>query len=809
MKISLNWLKGLIDIEDKTPQEIDELLTSSGLEVEGIGEVEEVKGGLKGLVIGEVLECEQHSNADKLRVTKVDIGEEEPVQIVCGAPNVAKGQKVVVATVGAELYPSPTESFKIKKGKIRGEVSLGMICAEDEIGLGTSHDGIMVLDTDLANGTPAAKYFGLENDQVFEIGLTPNRVDGSSHYGAARDLKVLLDREIKQATKAELIENFKVDNTSTPVKVNVQAEEACPRYTGLTISGITIKESPKWIKQRLNSIGLAPINNVVDITNFVLHELGQPLHAFDLAKVTGNEVNVKFATEGAKFTTLDEAERELKGNDLMIANASEDMCIAGVFGGLDSGVTEGTTSIFLESAYFHPDFVRKTSQQHSIKTDSSFRFERGCDPNMCITALKYASMLIKEYAGGEISSEIVDIYPTPIENFIIDVKFKNVDRLIGQHIPQDRIISILEGLEISILERTEETIKVSVPPYRVDVQREADIIEEILRIYGFNSVTLDESLSTDFLASFPKKDKQILQTKVTEMLAGSGCFEIMTNSLTTSKYSTGLADIDESKDVKILNILSADLDVMRQSMLFSGLEVIDRNIRRQQKNIKAFEFGKTYHKGEEGYTEKEHLTLFVSGTSSDESWIRKAVNADFHTISSIVERIFERLNIQGISKEYVKNDTFAYGLTYTARKQVIATVGMVNPKAAKLAGVKTEVFFADIDWSALVKMYSADYKFKELPKFPEVRRDLSLVLNNKATFASIQEIAKKTERKLLKDINVFDVYEGKHLAQGLKSYSVSFILQDENKTLNDKTIDKCMNALIKAFENQLGAVIRK
>lgn len=808
MKISLNWLKGLIDIEDKTPQEIDELLTMSGLEVEGIGEVEEVKGGLKGLVIGEVLECEQHSNADKLKVTKVDLGGDEPVQIVCGAPNVAKGQKVVVATVGAELFPSPEESFKIKKGKIRGEVSMGMICAEDEIGLGVSHDGIMVLDTDLPNGTPAAKYFGLENDQVFEIGLTPNRVDGSSHYGAARDLKVLLSREIKKATKEELIDNFKVDNTSSPVSVSVKAEEACPRYTGLTISGITIKESPKWIKQRLNSIGLAPINNIVDITNFVLHELGQPLHAFDLAKV-GNEVNVQFAKEGAKFTTLDEQERELKSNDLMIANASEDMCIAGVFGGLDSGVTETTTSIFLESAYFHPDFVRKTSQQHSIKTDSSFRFERGCDPNMCVTALKYAAMLIKEYAGGEISSEIVDLYPTPIENFIVDVKFKNVDRLIGQHIPQDQIVSILEGLDISILERTEATLKVSVPPYRVDVQREADIIEEILRIYGFNSVVLDESLSTDFLASFPKKDKQILQTKVTEMLAGSGAFEIMTNSLTTSKYSNGLADIDESKDVKILNILSADLDVMRQSLLFSGLEVIDRNIRRQQKNIKAFEFGKTYHIAEDGYTENEHLALFVSGTSSDESWINKAVNVDFHSISSIVERIFERLNIQGVSKEYVKNDTFSYGLTYTARKKVITTVGLVNPKAAKLAGVKAEVFFADIDWSALVKMYNADYKFKELPKFPEVRRDLSIVLKSQATFASIQEVAKKTERKLLKDINVFDVYEGKHLAEGLKSYSVSFILQDENKTLNDKTIDKSMSALIKAFENQLDAVIRK
>ncbi|AZQ61210.1 phenylalanine--tRNA ligase subunit beta [Flammeovirga pectinis] len=809
MKISLNWLKGLIDIEDKTPQEIDELLTSSGLEVEGLDEVEEIKGGLKGLVIGEVLECEQHANADKLRVTKVDIGTEEPVQIVCGAPNVAKGQKVIVATIGTELYPSPTESFKIKKGKIRGEVSMGMICAEDEIGLGQSHDGIMVLDTDAANGTPAAQYFKLENDYILEIGLTPNRVDGSSHYGAARDLKVLLDREIKQVTKEDLLATFKVDNTSAPVNINVESTEACPRYSGLTISNIKVGESPKWIKQRLTAIGLAPINNVVDITNYVLHELGQPLHAFDLAKVTGNEINVRFAKEGTEFVTLDEEKRTLKGNDLMIANASENMCIAGVFGGLDSGVSNETTSIFLESAYFHPDFVRKTSQQHSIKTDSSFRFERGCDPNMCITALKYAATLIKEYAGGEISSEIVDLYPTPIENFVIDVKFKNVDRLIGQSIPQDKVISILEGLEISILERTEDAIKVSVPPYRVDVQREADIIEEILRIYGFNNVDLSESLSADFLANFPKKDKNILQTKVTEMLAGSGCHEIMTNSLTSSKYSEGVADIDSDKDVKILNILSADLDVMRQSMLFSGLEVINHNIRRQQKNIKVFEFGKTYHTKENGYKENEHLAVFVSGTSSEESWVRKAVASDFHTISSLVERILDRLNIQGVSQEYISNDTISYGLTYTARKQVIATVGMVSPKTAKLAGVKQEVFYADIDWSTLVKMYNADYKFKEIPKFPEVRRDLSIVLDSKATFASIKEIAQKTERKLLKKINVFDVYEGKHLSTGLKSYSVSFILQDENKTLNDKSIDKCMSSLIKAFENQLKAVIRK
>ncbi|NLR90163.1 phenylalanine--tRNA ligase subunit beta [Flammeovirga agarivorans] len=808
MKISLNWLGSLVDIEDKTPQEIDELLTMSGLEVEGLEEVEEVKGGLKGLVVGEVLECEQHSNADKLKVTKVDLGTEEPVQIVCGAPNVAAGQKVIVATVGAELFPSPTESFKIKKGKIRGEVSMGMICAEDEIGLGTSHDGIMVLDTDLPNGTPAAKYFNLENDHVLEIGLTPNRVDGSSHYGAARDLKVLLDRPIKSVSQEEIFNKFAVDNNNAPVKVNVQDTDACPRYSGITISGITVKESPKWLKQRLSSIGLAPINNVVDITNFVLHELGQPLHAFDLAKV-GNEINVKFATEGEEFITLDEEKRKLKGNDLMIANASENMCIAGVFGGIESGVNDATTSVFLESAYFHPDVIRKTSQQHSIKTDASFRFERGCDPNMTITALKYAAALIKELAGGEISSEIVDVYPKAIENFVIDVKFKNVDRLIGQAIPQERVISILEGLDISILERTEETIKVSVPPYRVDVQREADIIEEILRIYGFNSVELSESLSADFLASFPKKDKQILQRKVTEMLAGSGCHEIMTNSLTTSKYSTELGDLDADKDVKILNILSADLDVMRQSMMFSGLEVINHNIRRQQKNVRVFEFGKTYHKEESGYEEREHLSIFVSGTSTDESWIRKATASDFHTVSSLVEKIFDRLNIQGVSVEYINNDTVAYGLQYIARKQVIATVGLVNPKAAKLAGVKQEVFYADIDWSALVKMYSADYKFKEIPKFPEVRRDLSLVLDKKATFASIKEIAQKTERKLLKNINVFDVYEGKHLSAGLKSYSVSFILQDENKTLNDKAIDKAMNGLIKAFETQLNAVIRK
>lgn len=804
MKISLDWLKDFIEINESA-EDISYQLTMSGLEVEGLEEFESIKGGLKGLVIAEVVECGQHPNADKLSVTKVDLGEGEPVQVVCGAPNVAKGQKIVLATVGTVLYTKEGESFKIKKGKIRGEVSMGMICAEDEIGLGESHDGIMVLDTDLPNGTPAAEYFNIKADTVFEIGLTPNRVDGASHYGVARDLKVLLGRDIKMPS----LDTFKVANTSLPIEVVVEDSEAAPRYTGLTMSGLKVAESPKWLQDRLKAIGLAPINNVVDATNYILHGFGQPLHAFDAAQVKGNKIIVKRAAEGEKFVTLDEEERTLTAKDLMICNAEESMCIAGVFGGLHSGVTESTTSIFLESAYFAADVVRATSQKHSIKTDSSFRFERGTDPNMPITALKTAALLIQELAGGEVTSEITDIYPSPVQPFEVEVKYKNVDRLIGKSIEKSRIREILEGLDIEFISDSEDVFKVAVPPYRVDVQREADIIEEILRIYGFNNVELSETLSTDFLAHFPQKDTDLLKKKVSEMLAGSGASEIMTNSLTSSEYSKLVDSIDAEEDVKILNILSADLDVMRQSLLFTELEVVAHNINRQQKNLKMFEFGNVYQFIDGKYKESSKLSIIVTGAQKDESWRSKTTKSEFHDLQSLAERVLQLMNIKNYEQKPSEEDILAYGLSYSNKAGELLKLGLATPKLTKKLGIKQEVFYAEFNWSLLIDQYTSKVKFAEIPKFPEVRRDLSLVLNKSVSFGAVKEIASKTERKLLKKVNVFDVYEGENLGEGKKSYSVSFILQDTQKTLTDKVIDKTMNRMIASFEKELGAIIRK
>ncbi|GAA4849477.1 phenylalanine--tRNA ligase subunit beta [Algivirga pacifica] len=804
MKISLDWLKDFININESA-EEIDHLLTMAGLEVEGIEEVETIKGGLKGLVIGEVLECGKHPDADKLSITKVDLGEGEPVQIVCGAPNVAAGQKVVVATVGTILYTPEGESFKIKKGKIRGEVSLGMICAEDEIGLGGSHDGIMVLDTDMANGTPAADYFKVGTDTVLEIGLTPNRVDGASHYGVARDLKVLTGRPLNFPST----EAFKVENNDLTMEVVVEDAEACPRYAGLTISGLTVGESPKWLKDRLNAIGVAPLNNVVDATNYILHSLGQPLHAFDAAKVKGNKIIVKKVAEGTTFVTLDEEERKLSAADLMICNAEEPMCIAGVFGGIDSGVSESTTAIFLESAYFGPDGVRATSQRHGIKTDSSFRFERGTDPNMPVEALKVAALLIQEVAGGTVSSEIVDLYPTPVADFEVAVNYKHINRLIGADIPKERVKEILEGLEMRFLQESEEGFTVAVPPYRVDVQREADIIEEILRIHGFNNVELSENLSASYLAHFPKKDADVLKAKVTQMLAGAGVSEILTNSLTSSTYVKAVQSLKDEENVEILNTLSADLDVMRQSLLFTGLEVIAHNINRQQKDLKLFEFGKVYSKVEGEYVEKNRLSMFVTGAQREETWRGKTEKSAFHDLASLVLRTFQQFNISKYKQETLQDDLFAYGLSYEHKKGTIARLGMVHPKIAKLAGVKQEVFYAEFDWDLLLALQNSNYKFVEIPKFPEVRRDLSLVLNKSTNFSEIEEVAKRTERKLLKKVNVFDVYEGENLGEGKKSYSISFTLQDAQKTLNDKVIDKTMTRLIAAFEKEVGAIIRK
>lgn len=804
MKVSLNWLKDFIELKEDSDV-ISEILTDTGLEVEGLDKFEEIEAGLEGLVIGEVLTCGKHPGADKLSLTTVDIGADEPSPIVCGASNVAKGQKVVVATVGATLYPEGGESFKIKKAKIRGEVSLGMICADDEIGLGQSHDGIMVLDTDLPNGTPAREYFKPETDTVIEIGLTPNRADGASHYGVARDLKAAFRRP----TTFPDLSSFKVDNQTLPVEVLVENYEACPRFSGLTISNLTIKESPKWLKNRLKSIGLAPINNVVDITNYVLHGLGQPLHAYDMAEVKGNKIVVKTLPNGTKFTTLDEKERTLTDKDLMVCNAEDGMCIGGVFGGINSGVKDSTTAIFLEAAYFSADWARNTATRHSIKTDASFRFERGTDPNMTVHALKYAAILIKELAGGEISSDLIDIYPKPIADFEIDVKYKNIDRLIGKQVPHDRIKEILEDLDITISNESEEGFKTTVPPYRVDVTREADVIEEILRIYGYNNVELEENYGADYLAAFPTPDKDKIQSKTTDFLAAQGFHEIISNSLTNPEYVTKTGLWDAKLNVEVLNKLSEELSVMRQTMVFSGLESLKYNINRKQTNLKFFEFGRIYTTEDGQYKEHEQLALFLTGEQTDESWNVDKKSIDFYNISSTVHKILDKFSIAEFDSVPTNNPVFDYGLDISKDGQLLVSLGKVNRKVQEVAEVTQDVFYAEFNWAKMLKKYGKKILYKPVPKFPEVRRDLSLVIDEQVSFQQIMELAKKESRKLVKRINVFSVYQGESIGEGKKSYALSFILQDENKTLNDKAIDKTMKGLIACFERDLNAIIRK
>ncbi len=799
MKISYNWLKEFVHT-DKTPEEISTILTGTGLEVESMEKVQAIPGGLEGLVIGYVKETAQHPNADRLKVTKVDVAAGEDLQIVCGAANVAAGQKVVVATVGTTVHPVAGEPFQINKSKIRGEVSEGMICAEDEIGLGTDHAGIMVLADDAAVGSLAKNYFKLNDDYMYEIGLTPNRADAVSHLGTARDIAAFLKIGIIKPD----ISAFKVDNTDRVIDVVVENEQASPRYAGLTISGIEVKESPQWLKERLAVIGVRSINNVVDATNYVLHDLGQPLHAFDADAIKGNKVIVKNCPEGTLFKTLDDVERKLSADDLMICNAEAPMCIAGVFGGAESGVKPTTTSIFLESAYFNSVSIRKTAKRHGLKTDASFRFERGTDPDMVIFALKRAALLIKEIAGGTISSNIVDLYPNPVAPFDVDLSYSNVHRLIGQVIPHEEIKNIIKALDIQVVSKSAEGLILKVPPYRVDVTRDVDVIEEILRIYGYNNIYIPTQVRAS-LSTSPRPEKDTVQNLLSDLLTANGFNEIMSNSLTKSAYSSDLESA-----VKILNPLSSDLDVMRQTMLYSGLEAIAYNQNRQNADIKFYEFGKVYSIKDAQYNESQRFAIFMSGATASAQWNQKATAATFYNLKAIVDGILQKLNINDVVVEDSTCKKLAYGLNYNRNSKTLVKFGAVAKDALKKADVDKEVFYADFSFDQLLNITKKNkIVYSEISKFPSVRRDLSMLVDKGVSFGQLKQIAQRTERKLLQEVGIFDVYEGDKLPSGKKSYALSFIIQDSEKTLTDKAIDAIMQKLIYNLEKEAGAEIRK
>ncbi|MGV7105067.1 phenylalanine--tRNA ligase subunit beta [Flavobacterium sp. U410] len=809
MRISYNWLKQFIKL-DWNSEETAALLTDLGLEVEGVDVFESLKGGLKGVVVGHVLTCVQHPNADKLKITTVDLGDgNPPVQIVCGAPNVAAGQKVPVATIGTKLYDKEGNAFEIKKGKIRGEESHGMICAEDELGLGESHAGIMVLDESIKPGTPAAKIFNIETDEVFEIGLTPNRADAMSHFGVARDLKAgLYNNEKNVELITPSVSNFRVDKRTLKIDVSVENEKLAPRYCGVTISGLNVKPSPAWLQNRLKAIGLTPKNNVVDVTNYVLHELGQPLHAFDASKIKGNKIIVKTVEAGTKFKTLDDVERTLDADDLMICNADEPMCIAGVFGGKDSGVSESTQAIFLESAYFNPVSIRKTAKRHGLNTDASFRFERGIDPNITGYALKRAALLIQEVAGGEITSEITDIYPRKVEDFQVFVSFEKVRKVIGEEIPKEVIKKILVALDIKINNVTESGLGLIIPSYRVDVQREIDVIEEILRVYGYNNIQFSQKLNAT-VSNSSRTEEFKVQNIISDQLCALGFNEMMANSLTTPDYVKLSEKIKEDFNVVMLNPLSNDLSAMRQSMLFSGLEAVSFNINRKRSDLKFFEFGKTYHKLPSGYDEIKHLTLLVTGNKTEENWKVKAEKTDFFLFKGYIMSILSRIGLDTkVTSMPFENDVFQEGMALAIGKEVIVEFGTIRKPILKHFDIKQEVLYADFAWTKVQKYISNKIKFTDIPKFPAVRRDLALLLDQNTTFEQIFKVAKQTEKGLLKDVNLFDVYEGKNLPEGKKSYAVSFILQDDNKTLTDKDIEKIMNKLQANFEKEFGATLR-
>lgn len=814
MKISYKWLKDYLDF-DLTPEEVSRILTDTGLEVEGLEEVESVKGGLKGVVIGKVLTCKPHENSDHLSVTTVDLGEGEPVQIVCGAPNVATGQTVPVATVGATLY-NGDEEFEIKKSKIRGEASSGMICAEDELGLGSSHDGIMVLEGEVKAGTPASEYFNVESDYVFEIGLTPNRIDGASHIGTARDLAAFLNMSAPTQYKKPSVEAFKVDKTNNSIKLTIEDTDGCYRYSATVIEGIDVKESPDWLKTKLKAIGQNPINNVVDITNFVLHEVGQPLHAFDADQIEGDHVIVKSLPNGTKFTTLDEEERELTDRDLMICNKKEGMCIAGVFGGNKSGVTEKTTRVFLESAWFNPVRVRKTARYHGLNTDASFRFERGTDPNITIYALKRAALLIQELAGGEVTSEILDEYPKPASPFEIQFNLRRFYTLAGKNIDKNLVIRILQSLEIEVEDNGDE-LELEVPPYRVDVQREADVTEEILRIYGYNNIEISDTVHSS-LSYQPKPDEEALRNRISDILTGTGFNEAMSNSITKAEYFEQFDSFNADESVMLLNPLSNDLNAMRQTLLFSAMEAVEYNANRQNPDLKLYEFGKVYFhkKGDyennlKAYAERWQLAIAITGNKNDENWNTPIHVSSFYELKAHVDIVLKRMGVflDEVQQEYLSNDICREGILYKYKNKEIARLMIVSKQVKTHFDLKNDVYFAQLEWEYLVKLYGkSNTQINEVSKFPAVRRDMALLLDKNITFDELKQAALKTEKKLIKNVGLFDVYEGENIEKGKKSYAMSFIIQDEEKTLKDKQIDKIMNKLKGTFEHRFGAQLR-
>ncbi len=820
MKISYNWLKQYLNI-DLPAEEVSEILTSIGLEVEDIIPFETIKGGLKGVVTGKVLQCSKHPNADKLSLTQVDIGGNEPLSIVCGAPNVAAGQKVLVATIGTTIHLGE-KSFEIKKSKIRGETSEGMICAEDELGLGDSHDGIMVLDEATPIGITAAKLFNVEQDHVFEIGLTPNRSDATSHIGVARDLAAAINHRAGKtvcALEYPSIDNFSIDNESLSIPVIIEDSAACPRYSGLSMTGIKVGPSPDWLKNKLLSVGVRPINNVVDITNYVLFETGQPLHAFDAAYVSGNKVIIKKLAEGTPFVTLDEVERKLSANDLMICNTVEAMCIGGVFGGDKSGVTENTTSIFLESACFDAKTIRKTSKYHGLQTDASFRFERGSDPEITVYALKRAAMLIKETAGGQISSQLMDEYPNPVKPTCVRLDFEYLNKLIGQEIPAKEVIQILGDLKIKIKQLDEKGLDLSVPAFKTDVNRPADIVEEVLRIYGYNKVAIPEKLKIS-INQRPTIDTEALQNTISDMLSANGFYELMNNSLSSSAYAKKFDFVESAHDVVILNPLSSELDVMRQTLLFGGLESVAYNQNRKNPDLKLYEFGTVYSYDQakkaglhalDPYHEEKHLDLFMTGSRNHESWNKSDDSVDFYDLKQALESIFKRLDIpvDSFETDEIEHEAFEYALGYAVGGRQLARAGKLSPALRKHFDIKKEVFYANICWSAVLDLnLRKGIRYETVPKYPAVRRDLALVLDKHIAFKDLKAAAFGLVPDLLASVNIFDVYAGDKIPADKKSYAISFILLDKEKTLTDKVIEKTMDKLLRHYQSNFGATLR-